>query len=191
MADFKLQNISEKASEVYDDNYVTEEDEKNYENCLHDEELKHSAWLERIKISSAENYEAGYLAGRALCVDSPDKPVKNPDDVRSRLFETIPLPSKLFNLDSFQRVRITDPEEEEIDKDTVDACLRLKTCMKLREKWISGHPYPPQDIRSTFFAFRISMRLYSKDPSFLQACLTSNPYPFTGYRRSRKVCITR
>jgi hypothetical protein len=38
MADLRLQNISEKASEAYDDN--TEEDEKSYENCLHDEELK-------------------------------------------------------------------------------------------------------------------------------------------------------
>jgi hypothetical protein len=58
------------------------------------------------------------------------------------------------------RVRITDPEEEEIDKDTVDACLRLKNCMKLREKWISGHPYPPQDIRSTFLPSGNYMCIY-------------------------------
>jgi hypothetical protein len=40
MADLALQNVNEKASEVYEDNYVTEEDEKSYENCLHDEESK-------------------------------------------------------------------------------------------------------------------------------------------------------
>jgi hypothetical protein len=38
MADLRLQNISEKASEAYDDNRG--EDEKSYENCLHDEEVK-------------------------------------------------------------------------------------------------------------------------------------------------------
>jgi hypothetical protein len=35
--------------------------------------FRHAAWLEKIKISSAKNYEAGFLAGRAVSVDSNDK----------------------------------------------------------------------------------------------------------------------
>lgn len=39
----------------------TEED-RNYEECLHTEELRHADWLEKIKVSSAENYKAGTLS---------------------------------------------------------------------------------------------------------------------------------
>ena len=84
-----------------------EDDARNYEHCLHSEELQHAEWLEKIKLSSAENYRAGFLAGSSS-QDNLLKSVKGggeTDDVRSRLFETIPAPCKAMNTNSFQRCR--------------------------------------------------------------------------------------
>ena len=84
-----------------------EDDARNYEHCLHSEELQHADWLEKIKLSSAENYRAGFLAGSSS-QDNLLKSVKGggeTDDVRSRLFETIPAPCKAMNTNSFQRCR--------------------------------------------------------------------------------------
>lgn len=78
------------------------DDGRNYQECLQTEEAMHSAWLEKIKISSAENYRAGYLAGSSSKGDLVEK-VTESEDVRTRLFETIPAPCKSMNSDTFQR----------------------------------------------------------------------------------------
>ena len=91
-----------------------EDDVRNYQHCLQSEELQHADWIEKIKLSSAENYRAGFLAGSS----SQDNLLKtvdgerggerggvDTDDVRCRLFETIPAPCKAMNTNSFQRYR--------------------------------------------------------------------------------------
>jgi hypothetical protein len=40
-----------------------DEEEENYEKCVINDEKQHSDFLEKLKISSAENYRAGFLAG--------------------------------------------------------------------------------------------------------------------------------
>ena len=80
---------------------ISEDDARNYEDCLHGEELQHADWIEKIKVSSAENYQAGFMAG-ANC-SGKDDTLKNAGDVRVRLFDTIPAPCKAMNTNSFQR----------------------------------------------------------------------------------------
>lgn len=68
-------------------------------------------------------------------------------DVREQLFESIPAP--FFEITEFQRVIITENTGDHADPDTKFACDGLRTCMDIRDKWISAHPVPPQD-SSTF-----------------------------------------
>ena len=49
--------------------YRMAEDDRSYEECLHSEEQQHADWLEKIKISSAENYKAGDPHPRLLIYD--------------------------------------------------------------------------------------------------------------------------
>lgn len=80
---------------------ISEDDARNYEECLHSEELQHADWLEKIKVSSAENYQAGFMAGADSA--SQDNSLQAANDVRVRLFDTIPAPCKTMNTNSFQR----------------------------------------------------------------------------------------
>lgn len=68
-------------------------------------------------------------------------------DVRAKLFEAIPEP--YLYPTTFQRVVITETGEAP-DADTIIACQKIKRCMDIREKWLSFHPYPPQDKKKTF-----------------------------------------
>jgi hypothetical protein len=67
-----------------------------------------------------------------------------PTDVREELFDAIPEP--FYQVTDFQRVIITETQDDFSDPDTKVACDGLKTCMNLRDKWISEHPFPPQDL---------------------------------------------
>lgn len=78
------------------------EDGSHYVECLQSEEANRAAWLEKIKISSAENYKAGFLAGSNSHGDFGRK-LEEDEDVRLRLFETIPAPCKSMNSNTFQR----------------------------------------------------------------------------------------
>ena len=80
---------------------IGEDDARNYEECLHGEELQHADWLEKIKVSSAENYQAGFIAGSNS--SGEDDTFNSAGDVRVRLFDTIPAPCKAMNTNSFQR----------------------------------------------------------------------------------------
>lgn len=68
-------------------------------------------------------------------------------DVRDELFEAIPEP--YWQSIDFQRVLITEANEPQ-EEDTKEACRLLKKSMEIREKWISAHPFPPQDISEGF-----------------------------------------
>lgn len=79
-----------------------EDGARSYVECLQSEEAMRAAWLEKIKTSSAENFKAGFLAGSNSQGDLQKKPTES-DDVRVRLFETIPAPCKSMNTNTFQR----------------------------------------------------------------------------------------
>jgi hypothetical protein len=80
--------------------------------------------------------------------DSDKKPFIHSPDVRKELFEAIPEP--YYESAEFRRVMISTIKEDIIDIDTREACKSLDKCMKIREKWMSIHPFPPQDIPSSF-----------------------------------------
>lgn len=63
-------------------------------------------------------------------------------DIRNDLFKNIPEPYP--HSTNFQRVIITDTTEKP-DRDTVEVAKKLKMCMDIRTKYISKHPFPPQD----------------------------------------------
>ena len=71
--------------------------------------------------------------------EDPDMP---DNDLRKALFEAIPEPYP--HTLNYQKVVITEAGDP-IDQDTKDACLKLKKCMDIRNKWIGAHPFPPQD----------------------------------------------
>ena len=102
MADgaFTIENIMPSASPYRSNG--NGEDGSHYVECLQSEEANRAAWLEKIKISSAENYKAGFLAGSNSHGDLGGK-VDAEEDVRLRLFETIPAPCKSMNSNTFQR----------------------------------------------------------------------------------------
>ena len=79
-----------------------EDEAKSYVECLQSEEAMRATWLEKIKTSSAENFKAGFLAGSNSQGDLRKKLIES-DDVRYRLFETIPAPCKSMNTNTFQR----------------------------------------------------------------------------------------
>lgn len=68
-------------------------------------------------------------------------------DLREELFGAIPEP--YYQCTDFQRVHITETTEAP-EQDTIDACAMLFKCMKMREKWIAAHPFPPQDVLEQF-----------------------------------------
>lgn len=82
--------------------YNASGNERSYVECLQSEESMRAAWLEKIKTSSAENFKAGFLAGSNSHGDLQKKLTES-DDVRVRLFETIPAPCKSMNTNTFQR----------------------------------------------------------------------------------------
>ncbi len=75
----------------------------------------------------------------------PNQQSDNRDGIKkiAALFEGIPEP---YNHSvNFQRVIVSDAGEAP-DADTVEACKKLKTITEIREKWLSAHPVPPQDL---------------------------------------------
>lgn len=84
-------------------------------------------------------------------------------DVREELFEAIPEP--YWQSTEFQRVIITEASEAS-EEDTKEACRVLKKAMEIRERWISAHPFPPQDISDGFEEVTMSPhRKTVKDPA--------------------------
>jgi len=69
--------------------------------------------------------------------------IRSESDVRFSLFNSNlePYPHSM----DFRRVIITEIESEKVDPDTIAACQSLRKCLQLREKWITAHPFPPQD----------------------------------------------
>ena len=53
------------------------------------------------------------------------------------------------------RINKTASQFTESEKDDKYACDQIRLCMKLREKYISAHPFPPQDKR-----YSLSMQYY-------------------------------
>lgn len=88
----------------------------------------------KIRTQSMESENIG------IEIDNEEKIIEN--DVRKELFEAIP---EYPHSEDFQRVIITESTDP-IDHDTILACRTLKKIIELREKWISCHPYPPQDL---------------------------------------------
>ncbi len=70
-------------------------------------------------------------------------------DMRKSLFEAIPEP--YYESKEFRRVVITTLKEGMGDHDSKEACKLLQKCMKIREKWVTAHPFPPQDISENCF----------------------------------------
>ena len=70
-------------------------------------------------------------------------------DMRQQLFEAIPEP--YYESQEFRRVIVTNLKDQEGDRDSREACKLLKKCMAIREKWMSHHPSPPQDLSDNCF----------------------------------------
>jgi hypothetical protein len=97
---------------------------------------------------SPENYSRKVNDDASEEDNSDKKPFIHIPDVRKELFESIPEP--YYESAEFRRVMISTIKEDIIDVDTREACKSLEKCMKIREKWIGIHPFPPQDIPSSF-----------------------------------------
>eukprot|EP01035_Chromulina_nebulosa_P019479 gene19479-25361_t len=96
-------------------------------------------WTNGLSAHGSSN-NAVFLGGTDNDVDYDDN---SQIDVRKQLFEAIPEPYP-HPID-FQRVIITETVDL-IDQDSISSCKSLKTCMNLRDKWLSAHPFPPQDL---------------------------------------------
>lgn len=110
---------------------------------------------------------ADYLYNR----HSSDGTFADPRDV---LFEAIPEP--FYESEEFQRVSITETAEPP-DEDASDACLQLRECILLRNKYISAHPIPPQDLREPF-----NSSTKREDPIPIDSALRKERHP-NDYRR--------
>jgi len=111
---------------------------------------------------SVEQMQQEMLAGKSLLGDKEiininrqesDDDLEEVDDMqaandlREELFGAIPEP--YYQSTDFQRVHITETTEPP-EQDTIDACAMLSKCMKLRNKWMDAHPFPPQDMVEQF-----------------------------------------
>ena len=98
------------------------------------------------KTSSDAGALEDYLVAEGSDLGSPAHNDECKPDVRELLFDDIPLP--YFVPTQYQRIQIE--ELESVDDDSSDACRKLKRCLNLRDKWISRHPVPPQDLVRDF-----------------------------------------
>lgn len=109
------------APEDIDDSYVVEK-------VLAEENEK----ARTITLIRARSFDPTPSSRQSFSVDK---------DIRLKLFESAhPYPHPK----DFQRVIITEAGES-LDDDTIESCQALDACIKLRQKWISAHPQPPQD----------------------------------------------
>jgi len=81
-------------------------------------------------------------------------------DPRDHLFEAIPAPFE--EPTEYQRCIITETSDG-ADEDTAFACAQLKSCIKLRAKYMSEHPVPPQDLLEPFKTLREAPPTPKKD----------------------------
>jgi hypothetical protein len=112
--------------------------------------------------------------------DAEEEPFIHLPDVRKELFEAIPEP--YFESAEFRRVIVTNLKDGAGDSDSKEACKLLQKCMKIREKWISMHPFPPQDIADSFLD--ISHHPKSLDVSHHPKTITDEESRDTFRRRS-------
>eukprot|EP01038_Epipyxis_sp_PR26KG_P007929 gene7929-10762_t len=97
-----------------------------------------------LNIPSSPSLESsiGLIRGNSLEFLGQEK------DVREELFESIPAPYP--HSTNFQRLIITDTGDA-ADPDAIEGCRKLRLCMNLREKYLSKHPFPPQDLEEIEF----------------------------------------
>lgn len=123
-----------------------DEPEQYYIDHIRDEEISKERNLQRIRIIKERSMSFEDLLKRSVSIESNEASNEDVDE-RKNLFETIPEP--YFQSTSFQRIVVTEIEES-ADADIKDACIKLQKCKQIREKWLSNHPYPPQDNIKTF-----------------------------------------
>jgi hypothetical protein len=97
-----------------------------------------------LNMDSIKKLRTQSLGSEHIDVEIDDEEKIFEDDVRKELFDSIP---EYPHSEDFQRVIITESSDP-IDHDTILACRTLKKMIELREKWMSCHPYPPQDLDS-------------------------------------------
>jgi hypothetical protein len=116
------------------------ETDKNEDQIFEQQVLSESLIKERAILLKDKARRASVdFSNSKMSVDN-DLPVP---DVREALFESIPEPYP--HTINFQKVIITDADDA-VDQDTIFVCKSIKECLTLREKYISKHPIPPQDL---------------------------------------------
>jgi hypothetical protein len=127
----------------------------SYEDLVHIESVLKERTLARIQNAVRRDRSESNLHDKpeinltahsrsAEDVDGAEQLTDTLADVRDELFEAIPEP--FYQVTDFQRVLITETRDDFLDNDTKLACEGLQACMDIREKWISEHPFPPQDL---------------------------------------------
>jgi hypothetical protein len=109
---------------------------QSFEDLVYSESVVKERTLARLRAAARERSESELN-------DAQLSEEKISDQNITGLFEKIPEPYP--HSVNYQRVMVTDPEEAP-DIDTVEACKKLKLIMEIREKWLSAHPFPPQDL---------------------------------------------
>jgi hypothetical protein len=71
----------------------------------------------------------------------------NDGDIRNELFNEIP---EYEQLKTFNRIQITEADDDRTSPEHKVACEKLKACLKLRAKYIDAHPPNPQDREMKF-----------------------------------------
>jgi hypothetical protein len=116
-----------------------EDDAHSYDVLVRNEGVQKMGFLDNIQRTA--KFRSNSELGLDNAAESPRRKISRDND-NSRLFHKIP-PAYPHST-SFQKVIITASEQS--DPDSVEACSKLKQCMELRKKWISKHPFPPQDM---------------------------------------------
>lgn len=109
---------------------------QSFEDLVYSESVVKERTLARLRAAARERSESELNDARQSEENLSDQNITG-------LFEKIPEPYP--HSVNYQRVTITDPEEAP-DIDTIEACKKLKFIMEIRQKWLSAHPFPPQDL---------------------------------------------
>jgi hypothetical protein len=115
------------------------DDLHSFEDLVHTESVIKERTLARIRNAARER------SGSELDLNQNQEHSKIVLESKNVFFEGIPEPYP--HSTNYQRVEITDTGEP-TDVDTIEACKKLKSIMNIRNKWISAHPFPPQDVDS-------------------------------------------
>lgn len=129
--------------------------DRSFDDIIQAESLMKQRTLKRISNMNRERSASNLNVDSDDEDDDPSKesePFIHLPDVRKELFEAIPEP--YYESTEFRRVIITNLKETSGDSDSKEACKLLQKCMKIREKWISAHPFPPQDIPDSFYEYQ-------------------------------------